>query len=115
MLTKVADALEVVPAAFGILRTTNCAVVPSMIQGANFSRDCDTIASIAATIAGAYEGTVAIPQNWKDAVRAANSDQPDIENLSNGLYRALCAEKDRCATRVKYLQSLLSKGENRNA
>lgn len=108
MLTKVADALEVVPAAFGILRTNNCAVVPSMIQGVNFGRDCDTIASIAATIAGAYEGTAAIPQNWKDAVRAANPGQPDMEHLSSGLYDALCAEEERCAARVEFLQSLIS-------
>ncbi len=108
MLTKVADALEVVPAAFGILRITKCAVVPSMIQGANFGRDCDTIASVAGTIAGAYEAAGAIPQNWKDAVRAANPGQPDIEELGIGLYNALRAEKERCAVRVEFLQSVLS-------
>ncbi len=115
MLTKVADALEVVPAAFGILRTNNCAAVPSMIHGANFGRDCDTIASIAGTIAGAFEGNVTIPQDWKDLVRAANPGQPDIEQISIGLHHALCAEKERSAARAEFLKSLLSEGENKHA
>ncbi|MFH1928497.1 MAG: ADP-ribosylglycohydrolase family protein [Chloroflexota bacterium] len=107
MLTKVADALEVVPAAFGILRVTDCAVVPAMLQGANFGRDCDTIATIAGSIAGAYEGADAIPEEWKDAVRAANPDQPSIEQLGAGLHDALIAEEERCAARLGFLQSIL--------
>ncbi len=110
MLTKVADALEVVPAAFGILRATNCAVVASMVAGANFGRDCDTIASIAGSIAGALQGSAAIPQDWKDAVQAANPGQPRIAEQVDGLVEALDAEKERCAGRLTFLRSILSAG-----
>lgn len=108
MLKKVADALEVVPAAFGILRATDCQVVPSIVLGTNFGRDCDTIASIAGSIAGAYQGTAPISQDWMDAVRAANPGQPDIAELSNGLCDALVAEKERCGDRLAFLRSILS-------
>lgn len=107
MLTKVADALEVVPAAFGILRVTSCAVAESMIAGANFGRDCDTIASIAGSIAGAYQGAAGISQDWKDAVAAANPGQPGISELSEGMCAALMAEKERCGHRLAFLGEIL--------
>lgn len=41
MLTKIADALEVVPAAFGVLAVVGGDPRQTVIEASNFGRDCD--------------------------------------------------------------------------
>lgn len=46
----------------------------SIIEGANFGRDCDTISSLCGTIAGTLQGASAIRPEWIDIVEQDNAD-----------------------------------------
>ncbi len=107
MLVKTADVLEVVPAAFGILALTKGEFSQAVIEAANFGRDCDTIAGIAGSIAGAWNGLDAIPAKWIEAVRSANADWPSLDGLSQGIYEALRQERARCKNLMGLWDALL--------
>lgn len=78
MLLGLADALELVPATFGILAVTRGEFRGAVVEGANFERDTDTIAAMAGSVAGALHGVEALPDQWVEAVRSANADQPGL-------------------------------------
>jgi len=60
------SSLEIVPIVTGILHLCKGDVNRCIIEGASFSRDCDTIANIAGELAGAMQGAAAIRQEWID-------------------------------------------------
>jgi len=72
MLPEVAipDARETVPVALSLFYLAGGDPRQTIISGANFGRDADTIASMAGAIAGAYRGVRAIPEAWVDKVKA---------------------------------------------
>lgn len=108
LLVKTADVLEVVPAAFGILALTGGEYIQTVIQGANFGRDCDTIAGIAGSISGALNGFESLPIEWVEAVQAANPDQPSLDELSNGIFLAILESKARHQNQASLLDKLIS-------
>ena len=64
--------IEEVPIALGFLVTTGGDFEESVFGGANYGRDCDSIASMAGAIAGALHGVTAIRDQWIDQVQQAN-------------------------------------------
>lgn len=108
MLLGVADALEMVSATFGILAATKGDYLQAVIEGANFQRDSDTIAAMAGSIAGALHGFDALPSDWVEAVRAANPDQPSLDELADGIIDALRTERGRKADQVALFDNLLA-------
>lgn len=107
LLVKTADVLEVVPASFGILALTEGEYIQTVIQGANFGRDCDTIAGIAGSISGALNGFEALPIEWVEAVRAANPDQPSLDELSKGIFLTIVESRARHTNQAKLLDDLI--------
>ena len=68
------SSLEMVPAALALFYLCDGDVNRCIIEGANFGRDNDTIASVAANIAGAMKGASEIRPNWIATVESANAD-----------------------------------------
>ncbi len=66
-----AAAPEAVASAFAVVKIANGDFQRSIILGANFGRDADTIAAIAGALSGALQGLDAIPTRWVDKVRIA--------------------------------------------
>lgn len=64
--------IEEVPIALGFLVTTGGDFEESVFGGANYGRDCDSIASMAGAIAGALHGVTTIRSQWIDQVQQAN-------------------------------------------
>ena len=64
------DARETVPVALALFLLGEGEPERTIVYGANFGRDADTIASMAGALAGAYAGVDAIPTRWVDKVRA---------------------------------------------
>ena len=105
-LVHFVDPMEVVPAAFGIFAVCKGHYRDCVIEAANFGRDCDTIAGIVGSIAGALHGIEAIPADWAATVRAANP-VPDLDAQVQGLYEALCEKVDKTAARIASLKESL--------
>lgn len=64
--------IEELPIALGMLAVTNGDFGDATAGGANYGRDCDSIASMAGAIAGALHGVSAIPEPWRTHVDDAN-------------------------------------------
>ena len=61
----------------------------STLNAVNFGRDCDSIATVAGAIAGAFSGIDTIPAAWIETVDAAREEEPSQGDLAEGLYCAL--------------------------
>jgi ADP-ribosylglycohydrolase len=64
------DARETVPVALALFYLAEGDPERTIIYGANFGRDADTIASMAGALAGALRGVDALPARWVAKVRA---------------------------------------------
>ena len=84
-----ADPLEVIGQALGILIVERGSPRGCAITGANFGRDCDTIAGVAAGLAGALNGMGDTPPAWPELIQAANPEW-DIREVS--MHLARCTE-----------------------
>ena len=113
MLLGLADALELVPATFGILALTRGDYRRAVVEGANFQRDSDTIAAMAGSVAGALHGLEALPEEWVESVRSANDDQPELDDLAEGILQSLEKERSRQRKQVGFLGELLANDSDR--
>ena len=105
-LVHFVDPMEVVPAAFGIFAVCKGEYTECVLEAANFGRDCDTIAGIVGSIAGALHGIEAIPSDWVAKVKAANP-VPDLDEQVHGLYEALREEVRGARARIESLEQHL--------
>lgn len=96
---SLAVALGMLVAAEGDLRM-------SVIGCVNYGRDNDSYATIAGAIAGALQGTGAIPSAWRDTVEAANP-KPDMRELSLGLAQIALQRQHKMETTVSQVRALL--------
>ncbi len=65
------DARETVPAALSLFYLANGDPRQTILYGANFGRDADTIASMAGSLAGALHGASALPGEWVEKIRVS--------------------------------------------
>ena len=84
--------IEEVPIALGFLVVTQGDFEQSIFGGANYGRDCDSIAGMAGSIAGAMHGAGAIRSEWIKQVNEANRVDlsglaRDMTDLVNSLHR----------------------------
>jgi ADP-ribosylglycohydrolase len=107
---------EIIPVALAILRLCEGDVNSSLIEAANFGRDCDTIATIVGCLGGALSGASAIRQDWLETCEKANRDlfeelegdpQVNFYATAQRLRSALLHEKKRAEERVRQLDDIL--------
>jgi hypothetical protein len=75
--------IEELPIALGLLIVARGDFDTAVIAGANYGRDCDSIAGMAGAIAGALHGIRAIRPAWVERIDAAN--RCDLRPLAKGL------------------------------
>ncbi len=75
--------IEEVPIALGFLVVTGGDFEQSVFGGANYGRDCDSIAGMAGSIAGALHGVTAIRDEWIEQINEAN--RIDMSGLARDL------------------------------
>jgi len=75
--------IEELPIAVGFLVLTDGDFEQSIAGGANYGRDCDSIAGMAGAIAGALHGASAIRSTWIEQVQQAN--RVDFSALAGSL------------------------------
>ena len=85
--------IEEVPLALGFLVVTGGDFAQSIFGGANYGRDCDSIAGMAGAIAGALHGVQAIRPNWVAQVQTAN--RVDFANLAAALTKLVMVLQER--------------------
>ncbi len=75
-----------VPAAIGLFLAGKGHVKNTLLAAANMGGDCDTVASMAGALAGAYAGAEHFPSDWIDEVERVN--ELNLVGLANELYAA---------------------------
>ncbi len=98
--SMLADSMETIPATLAILTLAGGDPERSIIWGANFGRDADTIATMIGGVVGALHGASGLPPTWIAKVEA----NPDVtyrdtaEQLALIVRRRLDDSKERIAT-----------------
>ena len=77
----VCDSRETVPVTFALFYLAEGDPSKSIIYGANFGRDADTIASMVGALSGAYKGINAFRTEWIEKVEKNNNQQSLVEEL----------------------------------
>jgi ADP-ribosylglycohydrolase len=80
------DSRETVPLALALFALADGELEQSILYGANFGRDADTIATMSGAIAGALHGAERIKKEWREKTRSICSI--DQEELAEKLTRA---------------------------
>jgi ADP-ribosylglycohydrolase len=78
------EAAQTLAVALGMLVAAGGDLAQTIIGCVNYGRDNDSYATVAGAIAGALQGTSAIPADWRTTVEEANPE-PDLRTLSRGL------------------------------
>lgn len=111
-----ASPLEAVPVAIAILSLCEGDVNDSIVEGVNYGRDSDAVATIAGSLAGALNGAEAIREEWKTKVEDRNQDffeelegNPDanFRSMADRLVTVLENERDAAADRQEMLTHML--------
>ena len=98
------DARETVPVALSLFILANGDPRQTIVYGANFGRDADTIASMAGALAGALRGAAALPAAWAEKIRAGGRrDQDAIAAMLADCIRRRNAETSRINAAVQSL------------
>jgi ADP-ribosylglycohydrolase len=76
------DARETVPVALSLFYLADGDPKQTILYGANFGRDADTIASMAGALAGALRGASSLPTEWVEKIQAnGNRDQTALTKM----------------------------------
>ena len=93
------DSRDTVPSALALFALAKGDPVKTIIFGANFGRDTDTIACMAGGIAGAFAGIEGFPKEWVEKVKKSSlRDQDDLaKKLTALIVKRLEARKKQAA------------------
>lgn len=99
------DSRETVPVALALFDLAEGDVRRTIVYGANFGRDADTIASMAGAVAGAWQGASAFPEAWRDKVR--EESPRDHEQVARSLMEVIRDRLRATSERLAALQAVL--------
>ena len=91
------DSRETVPVTLALFYLADGDLKQTILYGANFGRDADTIASMAGAVAGALRGASALPESWIGKVKAESprNHEEVAEQLVQVVQRRLQDESNR--------------------
>jgi ADP-ribosylglycohydrolase len=110
------DSYEMLPVVLAMIHLTGGDVNQSIIESANFGRDCDTISSFTGLLAGALQGASSIRKDWIETVELANEDlfeymegdkSANFRSQADRMMEALAKEREAAQRRVNFLDQVL--------
>jgi len=94
--------IEEVPIALAMVLITGGDLQKAIFGGANYGRDCDSIAGMAGSITGAMHGFEAVPAEWVEAIDREN--RCDMRPLARDLARLVTTLQARDAEKMRTRQ-----------
>ena len=113
-----ASPLEALPVATAMFAICEGDVNQSIIEGVNYGRDSDAVATIAGSLAGALHGAEAVRDEWKSVCEESNRDffeelegdpDADFRSMAERLVGVLEKERETAARRSERLSELLDR------
>jgi ADP-ribosylglycohydrolase len=106
------DARETVPVAFALFYLADGNPIQTILYGANFGRDADTIASMAGALSGALHGASALPGEWVAKIRASGRrDQVALTTMLVDIIHQRTADLSRVIAALQVLEATDSRAE----
>lgn len=111
-----ASTLETLPAAVAVLALCEGDVNQSIVEGVNYGRDSDAVATVTGSLAGALRGADEIRDEWKAKVEDRNRDffeelendpDADFQSMADRLVTVLESEREKAALREETLTQIL--------
>jgi ADP-ribosylglycohydrolase len=100
------DARETIPVTLSLFYLAGGDPRQTLLYGANFGRDADTIASMGGALAGALHGAAALPAAWVEKIQAnSGRNQVELAGMLAGAIQQRAAELGRVAAVIQELQS----------
>jgi len=98
------DGRETIPVALALFYLADGNPRQTILYGANFGRDSDTIASMAGALSGALHGASALPGEWVEKIRSdGRRDQDAITNMLVDIIHQRAADLTRVTTAIQTL------------
>lgn len=116
-----ANPLETVPVAVAMFAACEGDVNRCIVEGVNYGRDSDAVATVAGSLAGALRGADAIREDWTETCEEQNRDffeelegdpTADFRSMADRLFLVLESERDRAADRSEALTQMLDGAGN---
>lgn len=116
-----ASTFETVPVAVAILTHCERNVNRSIVEGINYGRDSDAVATVAGSLAGALYGADEIHEEWKTKCEARNRDffeeleedsNADFRSMADRLVNSLECERNRTKERCDTLAQILDNSDS---
>jgi ADP-ribosylglycohydrolase len=99
------DARETVPVALSLFYLADGDPRQTILYGANFGRDADTIASMAGALSGALHGASALPGEWVEKIRASGwRDQAAFTTMLVNIIHQRAADLARVTAAIQALE-----------
>ncbi len=98
------DSRETVPCSLALFYLAGGDPVKSIIYGANFGRDTDTIATMAGAIGGAFKGVDSLRSDWVEKIKR---DNPEQEELAEKLVNVILGRMADVEASIKSFKQLL--------
>lgn len=99
------DSRETVPVALSLFYLADGDPKQTILYGANFGRDADTIASMAGALAGALRGASALPESWVEKVK---TESPRAhEKVARQLVDVVVARIEDASDRISAVRGML--------
>ena len=99
------DSRETVPVTLSLFYLADGDPRQTIIYGANFGRDADTIASMAGALAGAFRGASVLPQAWVEKVKAESPR--DHKKVAETLLNVIVKRVEEMDDQIRAVRSLL--------
>lgn len=115
-----ASTLEIVPVALALLSLCEDDANRVIVEGVNYGRDSDAIATLTGSIAGTLHGADQIRPEWKSACEEMNEDffvelegdpDADFRSMAERLVTAIRAERNKAADRAERLAEILAESD----
>jgi ADP-ribosylglycohydrolase len=99
------DARETVPVTLALFYLAKGDPKQTILYGANFGRDADTIASMAGALSGALYGASALSVEWVEKIRAGGRrDQAELATMLVDVIRRRATEMARVTSAIQSLE-----------
>jgi ADP-ribosylglycohydrolase len=104
------DARETVPVALSLFYLAEGNPKQTILYGANFGRDADTIASMAGALSGALHGASHLPGDWVEKIRASGRrDQIALTSMLVDIIHQRSSDQARVAAALQALEQTVSR------
>lgn len=104
LMDIISDSRETVPCVLALFYLAEGDPIKSIVYGANFGRDSDTIATMVGAMAGAFKGSIGLKPEWIEKVEINN---PEYKETISKLTKVTISRIEKIKARIDLFEALI--------